>query len=573
VSAGERPRPEQALLVVACLAAVVVATAAVPGVAGPGESEGGASDGGGSSGQATRPGGGDGGGGVGVGDILRWLFGGERASAPRPVPPEYDVTVRPEPVPGRTVTVTVRQRGDPVAGATVAFGDRPVGRTDADGEVRGRVPYDDGELVVRVQPPGEAAAPQRAGVAGAAAGPTGGVGRQTEPTPTPSNVTERYDLPTSATLRVVGTPDPGATLRVVARVAGDPLPGAAVRVNGERVGRTNASGTRAVRVPDDGTRRLRLRVERGAVTGERTVAVRLLTVRVDPTDPLAVPTRPATVETRVGGDPAANATLAVGGERAGRTGETGRARVTLPADPTAAVVARRGDRVARRSLLPAYATTGAAVALPMLALAGGVGWVVRHRAAVTRGAGRAGRGLVAAARLLGRGVAALARAAWRVAVAVGSGMFALLGWLARVPARLAARVSPRAALVAVLAVPRLLAGVPRRAVAGLRDGREAGPSEGEERSPQVGDSPDFEALWLALARAVAPDGWRHRTPAEVARAAVDRGLPADGVARVTRAYRQRLYAPDDPPGDEAARAVETLRALVAEAGDDGEEER
>lgn len=552
MSGGEPARPAGLLVVAACLLAVVVASAAVP-VATPGG--GGA---GGSGGQATTGGSGSGGGGVGIGDILRWLLGD---GTQRSVPPEYDVTVQPEPVPGRTVTVTVRRQGGPVEGALVSFGGRRVGRTGADGRVRGRVPYGDDELVVRVTPPGERVTAAPRGGALAAVGP-GGV-RQSEP-PTPANITERYELPTTAAVRVEGTTDPGSTVRVVASVAGESLSRAAVSVNGRRVGETDATGTAGVRVPDDGSRRLRIRVERGVVEGERTVPVRILTVAVRPVDPLAVPTRPAVVETRLGDTPVANATLSLDGEPVGRTDATGRARLTLPADPTATVVAQSGERVARQSLLLAYAATLGAVAVPAALLAGLLALGVRARTQVASGVARAGGGVLALVGLAGRLAVLLAVAAGRV----GRTGRRLLGWAAGLPPRLVAW-RPLARLGAG---SLWLAGLPARL---LDDGDATEPvarrggATGREASSEPGG--EFERLWVEFARSVAPEDWRRRSPAEVGRAAVERGLPAEAVDRVTRAQRERTYARDGPSPGERDRAVEALRALIAER-DTGERE-
>lgn len=536
MSDGERPRPAELLLVLACLLAVVVAVAAVPGVAGPTASESGGEGGG--SGTVATPGsdGGGGGGGVGIGDILRWLFGEGEGNPRERVPPEYDVRVSPDPVPGRTVTVTVSRRGAPVEGARVAFGERSIGRTDAAGQVRGRVPYSEGELVVRVQPPTRATGAVRASpvlVEASVAPPAvldgGAPVRQAEPTPTPTNVTERYGLPTTASVRVVGETNPGTTVRVVARVADDPLPRATVRVNGERVGRTDANGTYALRVPDDGTRRLRVVVERGVVDGERTVPVRLLTVRIRPDDPVAVPTRPAAVTARIGAEPATNASVTVAGDRVGRTGPDGRAQIALPSDPTAEVVVRRGDRVARRSLLAAYATTGAVLAVPALALLAALGGLVRYRERVASAVRRAGSGAVRLAGWLARAAVRVGRWLGRVALALASQSRRLARWLAGLPRRVVAWASPGAALAFLLAGPRWLLGLPRRAGGWLRSSDENPAATGE--ATQAGRAPDadaagFEALWLAFARAVVSDGPRHRTPAEVGRAAVERGLPA-----------------------------------------------
>jgi len=139
----------------------------------------------------------------------------------------------------------------------------------------------------------------------------------------------------------------------------------------------------------------------------------------------------------------------------------------------------------------------------------------------------------------------------------------------RVPGRLAAWASPRAALAAVLALPRWLWRLPGRLLGWLRGGGESEDDDvGGSTRDTVGRA-GFGALWRAFARRVVPGAWRRRTPAEVARAAVDRGLPAGPVRRVTRAFRERAYAPDEPPADEQRRAAETLRELLPET--EGEE--
>ncbi|MFB6143099.1 MAG: hypothetical protein ABEJ30_07130, partial [Halorientalis sp.] len=396
-AADGKRRPRRVAIVVACLLALLVAAVATPGAVGVGGGAGtGPGGGGGGGGDGTAGGGSDGGDdGVGVGDLLRWLFG-DGGGTDRRVPPEYEVDVAPDPVPGRTVTVTVRRDGAPVAGARVAFNGRPVGVTNGTGQVRGRVPYAD-DLTVSVTPPDEVRARETAASVGFAAAAVGGPTAAATPADDggEGNVTARYRLPTDATVRVRGTPDPGATVTVVARVAGVPLRNATVAANGDRVGRTDERGRHAIRVPDDGTRRLDVRVSRGPVAGETTVVVRLLRVRIRPVDPVAVPTRPATVAARVGRDPAANATVLVDG-RTATTGDDGRARIALPVDPTATVVVSSGDRTARRSVLSLYATSAAVLGLPALALAGVAAVVARRRRRVARSARRAVAALVAA---------------------------------------------------------------------------------------------------------------------------------------------------------------------------------
>jgi len=67
---------------------------------------------------------------------------------------------------------------------------------------------------------------------------------------------------------------------LVATIQGDPVPAATVSIDGDRVGRTDENGEYALAIPDDGTERLRVDVQRGEIQGRTFVDVRLLRVAV-----------------------------------------------------------------------------------------------------------------------------------------------------------------------------------------------------------------------------------------------------------------------------------------------------
>ena len=623
---GVERRPLQAALAVLCLLALLAAAVATPGVpetdrespgaggtGGPGGGPGNGTPG--TTGTVDGPSG-EPRDGSGSSREVDWDFG----SGSPDEDADYLVVVSPDPVPGRTVEVEVLKRRAnvetavpkrqtnsqmtdefrPVRGAEVTFNDEPVGRTDATGTVSGRVPYD-ARLRVRVRLPSGTVTER--GRRPAVEPPVGtehrdegrlavgwgsGSGRRTDPARRAAarreedgsvddrNITAERWLPTTAAIDVRGDAVPGATVTIEADVDGVPVRNASVAVNGRRVGLTDDAGEHDLRVPRDRTERLRIRVERGEIAGETTVEVRLLTVDIRPDDPVALPGRPATVRARVGAENATGAAVRVG-ERRTTAGPAGRARTRLPTDPTTPVVVSHEGQTVTRSMLPLYAVgvgvTGVGVTAG-LAVLGGVGALlaalVRHwRTIVGRAAalGRAvGGGMVAAGRLC------LQAAAWAIGRIVGLGRWlasvaaAVVWWAVGIPGALwrLLRGGPRGAVRRARGALRWAVGIPGRVGAWLRGehGAASSAATGSATNDDGSPTPGVGTLWRALAALLYPDRWRRRTPGEVARAAVERGLPRDAVADATDVFREAEYGPTTPAAERRRRARELLESFV-----------
>ena len=364
----------------------------------------------------------------------------EGSNASDAVDTGYDVELNRTPVPGATVTVTVRNAGTPVGGVAVFFDGERVGTTGEDGSVTAQVPYVE-NLTVTVADagddggePGDVGAPDDAMVPGTSvmsAAPPPGLDApmslsapslqstpslQSAPTGngTGGNGTE-YELATDAALSVSGNRTVGSEVVVTATVEDVPVREGAVRLDGERVATTDRRGRATVVLPD-APGNATLSVERGPVTGQTVVEIPRLNVSVAPALPLALPGTPAEVTATYGGDPVSDAQVTVAGASA-TTDFDGSATATLPfANSADAVVSARGQT--RRATLSGLLVNLAAVLGGVALVVGGLGY----------GASRRGYGPRRLAGLVAAGV----RAVPGLAVAV---LFGLADWLERVAER------------------------------------------------------------------------------------------------------------------------------------------
>ena len=406
-TAVERVDRRQFLLVTFCLLAVFVAALLAPPPVAPDvsidapeptprpqESGGGAGgSGGGESGdEATRD---DGGSDGGTNEVVESenddssdVDGGNVVSDdgdPIPIPgddaPRTDgcgVLLEDEPIPGSETSVGVFEDTTPVEGVRVRFNGDPVGRTDDDGRVRGRVPYnrtlsvtvdtqtdcefyrrqwdsdaDPGEASVR--PAGEVdtadSFPGNGPLVGSATAslkrsfrvvtsPFAGsatVESRHAQTQRTGNATGAYAVRGEVELSVRGEPYPGSSLTVSASIEDVPVRGGTVSIDGSIVGETNASGLAAVTVPD-GRETVTVTVRRGDFAGETTVDVRLLTATVRPGEGFPFPGEPAVVNASIDGEPAGDVPVSVAGQRVGTTAADGSLEFALPAIPAGSVV-------------------------------------------------------------------------------------------------------------------------------------------------------------------------------------------------------------------------------------------
>lgn len=352
-------------------------------------------------GRGTATGGEGGGRGSGDGDARRdgepnGGVLGEGAPVPIPggtAPPTEGcgVVIYERPVPGRNLTVSVYQDTEPAANTRVWFNDDYVGRTDGDGNVTARVPYDR-RLNVTVENPdsdpcefyrypyegeetpsddGATAAIAIQGTRLAAGGlaaerqySSGVVPQQA--TPTGDNSTGEYGVYGNVTVRIEGQPYPGSTVTVNATIEDVPMRRANVSLDGQRVGRTDDGGEYALTVPDREV--ATVTVARGAYNGSARLEVLQLAVRFVAEDPFIVPGEPVAVNATRERAPVENATVTLDGERLGRTDAAGVVRFDAPASPLGTITASTVRQRATVPVASVYAgTIAASIGLVLLA--------------------------------------------------------------------------------------------------------------------------------------------------------------------------------------------------------------
>ncbi|WP_254769109.1 DUF4129 domain-containing protein [Salinilacihabitans rarus] len=174
-------------------------------------------------------------------------------------------------------------------------------------------------------------------------------------------------------------------------------------------------------------------------------------------------------------------------------------------------------------------------------------------------------GLSRVARGVGAGLGALSRD-------VGGGVVAAL---AAVPSGLAFAVGGLGrGLSLSTGLSSLFAGIRsrrRRRSRPSRDARASGPAADPDPEPEP-EPETIEEMWEELRSLVPVRRRRSRTPGEYARAAVERGLPADAVSRLTEAFREVRYGDYPPTPDRTRRArdaYERIERAASRDGDDG----
>lgn len=409
----------QLLLVGLCLGGLVVAAFLAPPPVSPSAPD---------AQQPRDPSAGGGGGGGGVPDTTSTPVPGEGnvldgEAGPTSIPggeaPGIDgcsVVVERRPVPGAEIPVGVYVDSRPVADARVWFDGVAVGRTDENGRVTGRVPYDR-TLSVRVdagdtdgcefyreayggspasanrsegldrQPaenaldPRDPAATVELAVAALAGDPLASVDLvdRLRPVTTRQNgpSTGNYTVYGRVNVTVVGDPYPGEPVTLQATVEGVPMRDATVSFDGETLGETDRRGRHDFPVPS--REEAVVTVSRGDFAGEAVVDVLLLEATVQPGEGLPFPGESARVNVTVDDDPVAGVPVAAGGRRIGSTGANGTVGMDLHLSPGAAVSARTDRQVSRVPLWRVYAPTVANAALLAVLALGTTAGVARWR--------------------------------------------------------------------------------------------------------------------------------------------------------------------------------------------------
>ncbi|WP_135820372.1 transglutaminase domain-containing protein [Halostella litorea] len=478
--------------------------------------------------------------------------------------PPYSIDLGDDPAPGRDVTVSVTKAGRPVEGVVVSFNGEPVGRTDSAGQVVGTVPYTDSlnvtvrpvEVATRESGPAGLTVTDSAALAGAGER-SGGFAFGAPPAqeaPADGNGTRTYDVDTTVSVRVAGTPTPGATVDLLVRAGGEPFRNATVRIDGETVGRTDEAGTFTTTLRGEAGDEVTVAVERGDVAGERTISLGELDASVDG---LAVAGRNATVVVTVGDDPVSNATVAINGETVGRTDGDGELSVPLPLANSATVTASVDGRTTETALDGLLLPVAAAGVALVAALSGAVALARRRGVTVDDVAARlrwVAGGFVAVLVALGDGLDGLARLVQR-AVERFDGFRRLRAALAGLT--LGGVVARLRALVRQLLGRVGIGGGPRPEPTDRTEvvERATAPEDvSEERR-------SLRALWRRFVGLVSPGDNRTRTPGDVARAAVRKGFPDEPVYRLTNAFRRAEYGEDRPDEERLSAARRALDAL------------
>jgi len=468
----------------------------------------------------------------------------------------YQIALDPEPTPGATVTVTVTESGVPVADARVLFNGELVGVTTTEGNVTGEVPYTR-SLNVTI----DGNANQRVIGHGV---PTGENGRLFRPAQPRAYNTETFELNTTARLVLSGSIHTGSEIGVTALVSGEPVPEATVTVDGTRVGTTDERGWTTLTLPTD-PGETTLAVERGAVSGNRTLTLGELNATVESTTPLALPFTDVRVNATVAGQPTAGAAVTVGGEQVATTGVDGTATVSLPLNASATVGVSRYGQTRTATISGLYTNLGIVVGVGLLALA--VTGTLARRASIgprriARWLVRAGRGVVAAlvalAGLLDR---ALSRCHRRVLLTVDH----LRDLLAR-------RTTPAALVAAFRAWLDERASEAEETLAAGMDAVPALGGNGDEES--VDAHTTIREGWSGFLDHVSLVRPERRTPEAIAAHAVEvDDLPAEAVWTLVDAFRAVEYGQRDPgervPAvDEALAAIERSVAQADGSTDD-----
>lgn len=134
-------------------------------------------------------------------------------------------------------------------------------------------------------------------------------------------------------------------------------------------------------------------------------------------------------------------------------------------------------------------------------------------------------------------------------IAASEGLRGTTALLAAVPSGVARSLTGLAALPTLLStspdVPSIGGLVPSRGDRPDADAREMGPDPAPDDEPEETGPPTVREAWVAMTDLLPVERDASTTPAEFARAAVERGVPAGPVRRLTRAFEDVVYGGHD----------------------------
>jgi|AntDeeMinimDraft_5_1070356.scaffolds.fasta_scaffold03407_4 transglutaminase-like putative cysteine protease len=535
--------------------------------------------------------------------------------------PPYDLSLNRSAVVGADVTVSVDKNDSAVVGVPVYVNDERVGWTDAGGKATTTLPYAE-EVTITARPRGSetkydddsrstttvadldgsvstplaadlsdvssTVKPRLAGVLSTVAGslplPIYRLGGPTVDTLSSgvlqagdgneeSSVT--YTSETNATISVGGNRTTGGTAQVVVTVRDVPVADASINFDGETVGSTDTDGVYELSLSDIEPGNYSVRATRGPVDASSTLAVSPSeddseTGENEERDPLApnisvspsliaLPGTTATTTVSRDGQPISGTAVRVDGKIVGETDADGTVGFSFPIADSVVVAASANGVTGEQSVEGLYRNAGGLVAV-LVGVLVGLG-VLARRYGITR-------------QLLTRKLAAvvsiiisiphrLTNLVIRLATSFEAAIAGLWRRLRLLPSLLSGsladvirRLSPRRLLLAAVAWVRArLRGLRRSDADTAANATGTGSAETEEHRR-------VRAIWGSFVEFVRPPKLSTRTPGEIGRYAIDRGLPRRPVEYITELYRAAEYgrrSPNDSRLESAREALSTVR--------------
>ncbi|WEL22742.1 transglutaminase domain-containing protein [Halorhabdus sp. BNX81] len=541
--------------------------------------------------------------------------------------PPYNISLNRSAVAGAPVSVTVEKNDSSVVGAPVFVAGDHVGWTDSDGRITTRLPYVRNVTIVARPPGSGtkyddrddeqrvAVGSRRApGPSPVGSSPVAAMSTRSSLDPRPGSVAqfglmsglqgsrrqtedgrnesaETYFAETNGTIAVLDDQPVSDAALLSVTVEDVPVRNATVSVDGTGVGATNATGHFELPVASLSPGDYRVTATRGAVGANTTIIVaepsrtpepttpeptdsQAISLSVSPSLGIPLPFGPATVTATRQGEPIADVPVSVSPSSAdraadstpvGRTDDNGTLGVTFPiADSVTVAGVGPGGSTAETTVRGLYANAvGGGTALVSTVVAVLVGLHLRGHSLQsiwTRIVSLSRFGVDALLRLS----AAIVSAAQSLGTTLRQALTAFRSLSVLHPEtwrRLLWLLDPRRLLAWLRGLFRR---VGSQAETGEESARAAGAATTEDGTDdEVRAPPGLRALWRQFVSLVRPSRPSTRTPGEIGRRAVARGLPERPVRYLTALYRRAEYGGEQPDQSRIERARDALDSIRA----------
>jgi hypothetical protein len=405
--------------------------------------------------------------------------------------------------------------------------------------------------------------------------------RETGDSEITSTVTD-IDIETS------GARAPGGELNITATIAGTEVPNSAISIDGEAMGTTNVDSEGTVQLPETAGE-TEIRVEKGPLSGQKTVEVQEPEIAVSSPKPFLLPGMPAHISVTAGGEDISGATVRLSDGSSTTTTKSG-TLVMLPIADEVTVSAQVGEEETSTTISNLYyRTTIVVLVIPGLVIGSIVTYlrVLKRRPKGASGVIRKRRGWL---NLNG------------IVLAI-AGFFGVigdsLGGLTRVtfpiPSFLRFRMPKPSFSLPTLSGPS----VPSPSLGSLADSiipstgaaktglgssvtdifssddkettAEAEESETTADSVQIDSETQLRRTWHRFIDQVGLRQRATQTPGEASRYAMDAGYPRRSVRRLLRLFRLVEYNDAEPSPDDLSEAENALDDISKHDTEDDDE--